>query len=110
MDPISTVPLVPAQAKVTYYGTLADPRWDKLAECETGGNWAAQGPTWQGGLGIFYKNWSYYKDKSFAANAGDATREQQIVVGMRIQKKYGWGAWGCGKTLGYAKEDGTRQR
>ena len=35
----------------------------------------------------------------FAPNAGLATREQQIIVGMRIQAAHGWGAWGCGHTL-----------
>jgi hypothetical protein len=30
-----------------------------------------------------------------------ATREQQIIIAERIRAKYGFGAWGCGKTLGY---------
>ena len=99
--PISVVPIVEAQPKVTYYGTKADPRWDKIAQCETGGNWGAKGPTYQGGLGIFYKNWSYYGGKEFAPNAGQATREEQIIVAERIKAEHTFSAWGCGRMLGY---------
>jgi uncharacterized protein YabE (DUF348 family) len=99
--PISKVPLKEAKPKITYFGTKADPRWDKIAACETGSNWAAPGPTYQGGLGIYYKNWQAFGGTAFAPTAGEATREQQIIVAMRIQKKYGFGAWGCGRKLGY---------
>jgi resuscitation-promoting factor RpfB len=95
--PISKVPIVPAKPRITYFGTKADPKWDKLAECETGGNWAAHGPEYQGGLGIYYKNWLHYRDKDFPKNAGDATREQQIVVAIKIRNEHGWGAWGCAR-------------
>jgi uncharacterized protein YabE (DUF348 family) len=99
---VSKVPAVVAQPRITFHGTKADPRWDRIAECETGGNWAAQGPTYQGGLGIYYKNWLHYRDKNMPMNAGDATREQQIIVAIRIKNEHGWRAWGCGKTLGYS--------
>ncbi len=98
---ISAVPLVEATPNITYYGTKADPRWDKVAQCETGGNWRAQGPTYQGGLGIYFQTWKGFGGRDFANNAGDATREEQIIVAERIRAKYGFRAWGCGKTLGY---------
>lgn len=31
--------------------------WDKMANCETGGNWQHYGPTWSGGLGIYKGTW-----------------------------------------------------
>jgi hypothetical protein len=105
---ISAVPIVQAKPKITTYGAKYDPRWDKLADCETGGNWAASGLKYQGGTGIYYKNWSAYGGKAFAPTAGKATKYQQIIVAERIKKIYGWKAWGCGKTLGYAKDDGKR--
>jgi uncharacterized protein YabE (DUF348 family) len=98
---ISAVPIVEAKPKITYYGTKYDPRWDKIAECETGGNWDAQGPRYQGGLGIFAQTWKGNGGDDFAQNAGDATKEEQIIVAERIRAKYGFRAWGCGKTLGY---------
>ncbi len=98
---LSAVPLIAATPNITYYGTKADPRWDKIAQCETGGNWRAQGPTYQGGLGIYFQTWKGFGGRDFANNAGDATREEQIIVAERIRAKYGFRAWGCGKTLGY---------
>jgi uncharacterized protein YabE (DUF348 family) len=98
---ISKVPTQAATPKITYYGTKADWHWDKLAECETGGNWAAPGPTWQGGVGIWYGNWISYGGTQYAPSAGQATREQQILIGMKIQKEHGWQAWGCAYTLGW---------
>jgi len=106
--PISAVPVVAAKPTVTTYGAKYDPRWDKIADCETGGNWAARGLQYQGGTGIYYKNWSAYGGKAFAPTAGQANKYQQIVVAERIKKIYGWGAWGCGKTLHFAKDDGKR--
>ena len=99
--PISAVPIVEATPNITYYGTQADPRWDKIAQCETGGNWHAQGPIYQGGLGIYFGTWKGFGGRDFANNAGDATREEQIIVAERIRAKHGFRAWGCGKTLGY---------
>ncbi len=98
---ISVVPLIAATPNITYYGTKADPRWDKIAQCETGGNWRAQGPTYQGGLGIYFGTWKGFGGRDFADNAGDATREEQIIVAERIRARHGFRAWGCGKTLGY---------
>ena len=100
---ISAVPIVAATPKITTYGAKYDPRWDKLADCETGGNWAAKGFKYQGGTGIYYKNWSAYGGKAFAPTGGQANKYQQIIVGERIKKIYGWKAWGCGRTLGYDK-------
>jgi uncharacterized protein YabE (DUF348 family) len=113
--PISFIPIDRAKPTITYYGSNSDPRWDKIAECETGTNWSHRGSgpagpnTYQGGLGIWYGNWSSQGGTQYAPSADLATQYQQIIIAMRIQKKFGWGAWGCGKTLGYAKEDGKRQ-
>jgi hypothetical protein len=99
--PISAVPVVEAKPHIVFYGTKYDSRWDKIATCETGGNWHAQGPTYQGGLGIFAQTWKGFGGYDFAQNAGDATKLEQIQVAERIRAKHGFRAWGCGKTLGY---------
>jgi hypothetical protein len=99
--PVSQVPTVVAQPTIHYYGTKADPRWDNIARCETGGNWAMQGPEFSGGVGFYNGTWNAFGGQQFASNAGLATREQQIIVAERIRKRYGFTAWGCGKKLGY---------
>ncbi len=99
--PISAVPVVAAKPHILFYGTKYDSRWDKIAACETGGNWHAQGPAYQGGLGIFAQTWKGFGGYEFAQNAGDATKLEQIQVAERIRAKHGFRAWGCGKKLGY---------
>ena len=98
---ISAVPTTEAKPKIIFFGTKADPRWDKIAECETGGNWHASGQTYQGGLGIYFQNWNSFGGKAFAPTAGQATREEQIQVAEQIRARHGFRAWGCGKKLGY---------
>ncbi len=99
---VSEVPTLMAQPTIHYFGTKADPRWDAIARCETGGNWAMQGPEFSGGVGFYNGTWNAFGGQQFAPNAGLATREQQIIVAERVRKQYGFGAWGCGKKLGYA--------
>jgi len=87
-------------------GTRADWHWDELAHCESGGRWNTidhLGDGYDGGLGIYRGTWAAFGGREFAPNAGLATREEQIIVGMRIQARYGWGAWGCARNvLGWA--------
>jgi LysM repeat protein len=65
--------------------------WDRIAACESGGNWAINtGNGYYGGLQFTLGTW--------LANGGtgmpqDATREQQIAVAQNVQASQGWGAW-----------------
>ena len=68
--------------------------WDRLAECEAGGNWAINtGNGYYGGLQFLGSTWQNYGGGEFAARADLATREQQIVVAERIRDDVGYGAW-----------------
>lgn len=99
---LSEVPSTAPQAKIIAYGTYADPRWDELAQCESGGRWDTvdQGPDgYDGGLGIYRGTWRAFGGTEFAPNAGLATREQQITVGMRIYAALGWDPWGCANNV-----------
>ena len=99
---ISEVPSVEAVPKIIGYGTYADPHWDELAQCESGGRWGtvdAAPNGYDGGLGIYRGTWRAYGGTEFAPNAGLATREQQIIVGMRIYEKLGWDPWGCANNV-----------
>lgn len=75
--------------------------WVRIGRCEQPGsgyagiNWSHPGPTYQGGLGIWYGNWSSLKPKGYPASAGQATWRQQMKVANRLAARYGFSAWGC---------------
>lgn len=82
-------------------------RWDQLAQCEAGGNWATNtGNGFGGGLQFMhqsgYSTWLSFGGGEFAPNPWDATREQQITVAERVLASSGWGAWpGCSRKFGW---------
>jgi len=100
---VSRVPTKVAAPTITYYGTKADPMWDKIAQCETGGNWGMVGPDYSGGLGFYNGSWDQFGGREFASNAGYATREEQIIVAERIRSAVGISGWGCARILGYIR-------
>ncbi|MGZ6005068.1 MAG: transglycosylase family protein [Candidatus Saccharimonadales bacterium] len=79
----------------TYNSSGADVNWDGIARCETGGNWSMQGPSYSGGLGFYNGTWNGFGGQEFAPNAGQASREEQIVVAERVYAKFGLSGWGC---------------
>jgi hypothetical protein len=74
--------------------------WDRIAQCETGGNWSMQGSRYSGGVGFANSTWDAFGGREFAPNAGMATREQQIVVAERVRDYGGYTGWGCAYTIG----------
>lgn len=79
-------------------------RWDQLAICESGGNWAyppvAGG--FSGGIMFHIGTWRSNGGLEFAPDAYLATREQQIIVAERVLAGSGWGAWpGCSRKYGW---------
>jgi len=59
--------------------------WERVAMCEEGGNWSADGPRFSGGLGITRANWAIYGGLQYASEGALATPDQQIMVAERIQ-------------------------
>ena len=57
--------------------------WDKLAWCETNGDWK-NGGNWAGGLGIAQSTWYGFGGREFAKSPHLATKEEQIIVAHRI--------------------------
>ena len=78
--------------------------WDRLAQCETGGNWSwgsqYADPTFEGGIGFYHGTWLTYRPAGYPDHAYQATRVQQINVGRRVLAAAGPGAWGCAATAG----------
>src|SRR3954447_26290657 len=73
--------------------------WDRIAACESGGNWSINtGNGFSGGLQFTPSTWKAFGG---TGRAHQATRTQQIVVAERVLAKQGWGAWpACSRKLG----------
>ena len=70
--------------------------WDRIAQCESGGNWHINtGNGYYGGLQFSASTWLANGGADFAGRADIASREQQITVANRLYAKSGLGPWGC---------------
>jgi murein DD-endopeptidase MepM/ murein hydrolase activator NlpD len=76
--------------------------WDQLAQCEAGGDWAAEnGDGFYGGLQFTSSTWLENGGGVYAQYANNATREEQIAIAKRVLAIYGWVAWPvCSQKLG----------
>src|SRR6202046_644623 len=81
-----------------------DSEWDRVAACESGGNWGINtGNGYHGGLQFSQGTWSAHGGGEFASSANQATRDQQIAVAERVLASQGRGAWPvCGRGLSAA--------
>jgi LysM repeat protein len=73
--------------------------WDRLAQCESGGNWSTNtGNGYSGGLQFSPGTW---RANGGSGSAHSASRAEQIRVAQRVQASQGWGAWpACSSRLG----------
>ena len=70
--------------------------WDRIAQCESGGNWHINtGNGYYGGLQFAQSTWLANGGADFASRADLASREQQITVANRLYAKSGLQPWGC---------------
>jgi resuscitation-promoting factor RpfA len=76
--------------------------WDRIAKCESGGNWKINtGNGYYGGLQFSASTWRGFGGGRYAPTADRATKNQQIYVATKVQKVQGWGAWPtCSKRAG----------
>ena len=56
------------------------------AQCETGSDWAMEGPVYSGGLGMLNTTWDAYGGQQYAPNAGEATPQEQVNIAEKIQE------------------------
>jgi hypothetical protein len=82
-------------------GAATDGEWDRVASCESGGNWAINtGNGYQGGLQFSPSTWSGHGGGEYAPAAHLASKDQQIAVAERVLASQGRGAWPtCGRGL-----------
>jgi murein DD-endopeptidase MepM/ murein hydrolase activator NlpD len=76
--------------------------WDRVAQCESGGNWAENsGNGFYGGVQFLESTWLAHGGAQFARRPDKATRVQQIIVARRTLADAGWKAWpACSLKLG----------
>ncbi|WP_166390998.1 transglycosylase family protein [Nocardioides ochotonae] len=87
----------PAAPAPNYAG--GDTVWDRLAQCESGGNWATNtGNGYYGGLQFSASTWAAVGGTGLPHQH---SREEQIKRGQILQSRAGWGQWPhCSSQLG----------
>jgi hypothetical protein len=102
-------PPTPAPARVVQpvssgggYNDPSNPAaWDRIASCESGGNWALNtGNGYYGGIQFSLGSW---QSVGGTGRPDQASRETQIAMGQRLYRSGGgWSHWpGCSRALGY---------
>ncbi|MER5884690.1 transglycosylase family protein [Streptomyces sp. NPDC001941] len=82
--------------------------WDRVAQCESGGNWSINtGNGYYGGLQFSSSTWAAYGGNNYASSADQASKSQQIQVAEKVLASQGKGAWpSCGVGLSGASYNG----
>jgi hypothetical protein len=99
---LAVVAAVAAGTPVALAGTASaapESAWDKLAQCESGGNWNINtGNGYYGGIQFNASTWRAYGGTGMPHQASKA---EQIRVAERTLAAQGWGAWpACSKKMG----------
>lgn len=94
--PTYTAPVVraPQTSAVSAPAVAGGSIWDRIAACESGGNWSINtGNGFYGGLQFTQSTWNGFGGQAYAARADLASRAAQIAVATKVQASQGWGAW-----------------
>ncbi|MEK9520398.1 transglycosylase family protein [Streptomyces sp. NPDC087908] len=85
--------------------------WDRVAACESGGNWSINtGNGYYGGLQFSASTWAAYGGTAYASTADQASKSQQISVAEKVLAGQGKGAWpSCGVGLSGASNDSAAE-
>ena len=76
---------------------MTEAMWDKIAQCESTGNWSINsGNGYYGGLQFDIRTWIGAGGGAYAPNASLATKAQQIDIANRVYAQRGLQPWGCG--------------
>ena len=102
---IGLVSVAPAEAAATTV-------WDRVAQCESGGNWKINtGNGFYGGVQFAAGTWKAYGGNTYASQAHLATKAEQIAIARRVLAGQGPGAWPvCSRRAGLTKSNGKADR
>ncbi|MCQ6269817.1 transglycosylase family protein [Pseudarthrobacter sp. R1] len=102
-EPVAkAAPAAPAASAGANTGAAApammnEAMWDKIAQCESTGNWSINtGNGYYGGLQFDIRTWLGAGGGAYAPNASLATKAQQIDIANRVYAQRGLQPWGCG--------------
>jgi resuscitation-promoting factor RpfA len=97
----------PVSSTLSSANAATDRTWNRLAGCESGGNWHINtGNGYYGGVQFSASTWLSYGGGKFAHRADLATRREQITIAEKVLKGQGWGAWpACSAKLGLTAAD-----
>lgn len=86
--------------------------WDRVAACESGGNWATNtGNGYYGGLQFSASTWRAFGGARYAATANRASKATQVAVARRVLATQGPGAWPvCSRRAGLTRANGGAVR
>jgi hypothetical protein len=99
--PTTVAPPAPTTTAPLAYGDPSDPvSWERMAQCESGGNWSMNtGNGYYGGLQFSLATWRNVGGSGYPHQASKA---EQIKRGQILQAQAGWGQWPhCARELGY---------
>jgi len=99
-DPVAQIERVGTKTVATSNFAGGNSVWDKLAQCEAGGNWATNtGNGYYGGLQFSLGTWQAYGGSGLPSNN---SREEQIRIATKVRDASGgYGAWpACARSLG----------
>ena len=82
--------------------------WDRVAACESGGNWSINtGNGYYGGLQFSDRTWDAFGGERYASTANRASKAQQITIAQKVLASQGPGAWPtCGARAGLTRSNG----
>ncbi|GLW70283.1 hypothetical protein Kpho02_25820 [Kitasatospora phosalacinea] len=80
--------------------------WDKVAQCESSGNWSINtGNGYYGGLQFSESTWLAYGGGQYAQYPHQATKQQQILTAEKVLAAQGQNAWPtCGPLAGLGSD------
>jgi uncharacterized protein YabE (DUF348 family) len=99
-EPVAQIERVGTKVVATANFAGGSTVWDRLAQCEAGGNWATNtGNGYYGGLQFSLGTWHAYGGSGLPSNA---SRQTQIAIATKIRNASGgYGAWpACAASLG----------
>ena len=99
---LSKVPTVAPKPHIVAYGTEADPHWDELAECESGGRWDtvdARPERLRRRPRHLPRHLAGVRRARVRVERGSRHPREQIIVGQRIYDEFGWDPWGCANNV-----------
>jgi hypothetical protein len=81
--------------------TATKETWERIAACESGGNWQINtGNGYYGGLQFSATTWRSAGGTKYAPLAHLASKDQQIEIADAWLAKTSWSQWGCAARLG----------